>query len=409
MSRLLIDAPNLIGWCLAIALLEGLVLLGPLALLRHHARRQPARVRHRLAAAAMVTLVALFPLTLWLGTGALQPRLAGVVAPASLPVPVSQLSHGAVGVFPILFAIWLTGVVVALVRLSVGAIGLRRIVRQGCASRDAEPGLENLVRRAELRRAPLLVESAQVSGPFVIGWGRGIVVIPAGFASLLTAEERDAVLLHELVHLVRHDFGWNVTQQLATALFWFHPAIWLVGEELHRVREECCDDEVVAAAGRPVELARALVHLEEIRLVETSLVLAGTGGALATRVRRLLAPAEVSAPVGPVFLGLGVMALLASTSGAAYGGRWAADLTMTGTPIVRITASDPGGPFTVEMAGGVIRSMTMNGAVVPRERLRQSGHRLQLLDAAGSTQLDLRIESRGAIHWLPRPAPSPTP
>ena len=74
------------------------------------------------------------------------------------------------------------------------------------------------------------------------------VLLPAALVQA-DADTRRAVLCHELIHVRRGDWGHLLIEEAARTLYWFHPAIrWLVAE-LHVVREELVDREVVNVLG----------------------------------------------------------------------------------------------------------------------------------------------------------------
>jgi hypothetical protein len=72
-----------------------------------------------------------------------------------------------------------------------------------------------------------------------------------------------------------------------------------------------------------------------------------------------------------------------------------------------IQASDPRGPFTVELMGRRLVGATIDGVPVPPERIVQRGDQVQMLDATGRPELTLELREPGAISWSPRPPRSP--
>ena len=96
----------------------------------------------------------------------------------------------------------------ALDRWRAGLASPARVASAGDRLRDLRPDRRRLarVRRSSCRR-PLLGEAK---------------------SSLIAA-----VLLHELGHVRRGDFGWNLVWKLVQVLYWPHPLAWLVGPD-HR-------------------------------------------------------------------------------------------------------------------------------------------------------------------------------
>jgi len=65
---------------------------------------------------------------------------------------------------------------------------------------------------------------------------------------ILTAESQaEAVIAHELAHMIQHDWAKLILARIATAAFWFNPLAWLLAREAHQLREEAADDSVLAA------------------------------------------------------------------------------------------------------------------------------------------------------------------
>ena len=67
-----------------------------------------------------------------------------------------------------------------------------------------------------------------------------------------------AVLRHELAHLRRSDLRWLVATEAALALIWGHPLRGVLRRRLARLREEACDDIVIAAGMEPTVYATHL-------------------------------------------------------------------------------------------------------------------------------------------------------
>jgi hypothetical protein len=100
------------------------------------------------------------------------------------------------------------------------------------------------------------------------------------------------VLAHELAHVRRSDFFWNLLQTLVETLFFFHPAVWWVGKRIRHERELCCDDLALTICPNPVTYATALFRLEEQRVRQWRLAMAFDGHqsnqTLRMRIARIL-------------------------------------------------------------------------------------------------------------------------
>jgi TonB family protein len=67
------------------------------------------------------------------------------------------------------------------------------------------------------------------------------------------------VVRHELLHVARRDWIWIVIEEHARALFWFHPAVWWLVEQVQLAREQVIDQLVVSGAASKREYMTALM------------------------------------------------------------------------------------------------------------------------------------------------------
>ncbi len=184
---------------------------------------------------------------------------------------------------------WATGAALLSLRL-LGGWG--RLCWLRFHSTEAGPGwldrLKRLQRNLGLTKPVALLKSAWVETPVTFGWIRPVILIPASVWTGLSPAQLDAVLVHELIHLRRHDFLVNLLQTFLETLLFYHPAVWWISRAVRIEREHCCDDAAIQWLGNPAEYARALVQLEELRAGYGELRLAAGSSPLVTRVQRIL-------------------------------------------------------------------------------------------------------------------------
>ncbi len=173
-----------------------------------------------------------------------------------------------------LFVAWVVITAIALLRVGIGFLELRRL-RRGCRTIDkADPGWQATVARiCPTRRVEILTSDA-IHVPTAIGFIRPAIVIPAGLLAQLSAAELNQVLLHELAHLRRWDDWTNVVQKFVKALLFFHPAVWWMETRISLEREMACDDAVLAETSSPRAYAECLASLAEKSLLRRSAALA---------------------------------------------------------------------------------------------------------------------------------------
>lgn len=139
----------------------------------------------------------------------------------------------------------------------------------------------------DIDRAVLLLESVRVEVPTVVGWLKPVLIVPATFLIALPANQVEAILVHELAHIRRHDYLINLIQILIETLLFYHPAIWWISRTIRQEREHCCDDLAIQIVGDKFTYATALAALEESRSLPMAITLAAAGGSLLQRIRRL--------------------------------------------------------------------------------------------------------------------------
>ncbi len=152
-----------------------------------------------------------------------------------------------------------------------------------------EPASNAFARTLGLARPVLLRVSSAIAGPVTMGALRAIVLVPVSAVTLLGPDELEVVLAHELAHVRRADFLWNLVQTLIETLFFFHPAVWWISGRVRHERELCCDDLALKICPNPVVYASALFHLEEQRSRQMSLAMALDGHQSAQTLRMRIA------------------------------------------------------------------------------------------------------------------------
>lgn len=324
-----------LGWTLLHFLWQGAVIAAMYVLTRYLLRTRSAQARY-IAGCLALAAMAIAPLV----TFQMQTGQRTVFAPAfravtPIPVASSQSSPSPVAsareqlplqsggaivasteissanyrrdlerAFPWLVAIWLSGVSFLSLRLLVGWFRLQKLRTAGVTA--VEEALSESVKRLRARlgvsRPVRLVQSALVQVPTVIGWLKPVILIPLSTLNGLSPSQLEAILVHELAHIRRHDFLINFLQSLLETVLFYHPAVWWVSRQVREEREHCCDDLAIEVCGDRMNYARALAALEELRQSPAELALAADGGSLISRIRRMLLPALEGTSRAPAWL-----------------------------------------------------------------------------------------------------------
>jgi len=223
-----------------------------------------------------------------------QQTVAPTVARAALAISADAASPSLPALLPWIDGFWLMGVFVLSLR-SLGGWWLIRRLRASANSAipaAVSASFQRIASALGLRRPIELAVSGNVSGPITVGFLRATVLLPICALTSLSPDELEVVLAHELAHVRRADFLWNLVQTFAETVFFFHPAVWWIGSCLRNERELCCDDLALKVCPNPVIYARALFHLEEQRSRQPRLAMAldgnGSRSTLRLRILRIL-------------------------------------------------------------------------------------------------------------------------
>jgi beta-lactamase regulating signal transducer with metallopeptidase domain len=241
---------------------------------------------------------------------------------------------------PTIVCLWLIGVIVFAVRPIVSWRTVRRLRANQTAplTADVQQLFAAAVAKIGLRRTVQALQSGLVQVPAVIGYFRPVVLVPLSVAAGFPAEQLEALFAHELAHIRRHDYLVNLLQTAVETVFFYHPAIWWVSFQVRCEREDCCDDVAVAVCRSHLDYAKALVALEELRGRLPAMALAGSGGSLLSRIRRMSAIDEQPRP------GLGSLVSVFAVAGAFA---WASLPARTAQPAAtRTPPAPPAAPST---------------------------------------------------------------
>lgn len=210
-----------------------------------------------------------------------------VLAPA-LPEPTARSVW-----LPLALGVYLLVSLVLLARLALSLWAVARLARASTALNDERwsGALEGWRKRMKIAAQVRLLCSERIDVPIVLGCLRPAIVLPAGLAERLSPAQVDAVLLHELAHVRRGDYGWNLLRRVVQAAYWPHPFAWPLGRILGSLREQACDDLCVHWMGDRQEYRATLLDVAT-RLVRPAGVALGMAMARTTKLGARLARIE---------------------------------------------------------------------------------------------------------------------
>ncbi|WP_047492535.1 M56 family metallopeptidase [Terriglobus sp. TAA 43] len=364
---------------LANHLLQSTIFATMLGLLTLSLRNNRARVRHWLWLAASVKF--LLPFSLLFALGSLLPKqhsasfnhpslsnaLESVGQPFSGLVivpeaPLQDLPHETAGYLALtLMSVWGLGTLV------VFAIWGMRWMQVFASLKQAAPLINGreveILQRVEslvsVSRQVVVLGASDLTEPGIFGIVRPVMLWPLQLTERLENEHIESILVHELMHVRRHDNLIAAIHMAVEALFWFHPLVWWIGTRMVLEREHACDEATVQLIGKPSVYAESLLKASRFCVEAPIVCVSGMASAdLKNRIvrimtghvvenltllRRLLLGTVVCLSlIIPVFFGV-VRAASTQNSRAATG-------KQLEFSVVSIRPNEPGGPQTVGAA-----------------------------------------------------------
>ncbi len=169
-----------------------------------------------------------------------------------IPPPASSLPYALIAA-----AIYLAIAAIFLARFLIGLAYGRRLIRSSKIIDD--PLVTRKLARTTTHR---LAESELISVPVTMGALRPTILLPADWRNW-DATKLDAVLAHELSHVIRRD---PLTQRLSLlhrAIFWFSPLAWFLDRRLADLAEQASDEAALSCGTDRKHYARILLDFFE--------------------------------------------------------------------------------------------------------------------------------------------------
>lgn len=166
-----------------------------------------------------------------------------------------------------IFGLYSIGFLIHLILFFQAIYKVRKIKRQaGVEIQEWTQVLERLKPLLGIVSTIRIYISDKVVIPCTVGFIKPIIYIPTALVNQLTVAQVEAIILHELAHIKRNDYLFNIIQRVMEMTLFFNPFSWLISRMIRREREFCCDEEVVTKSNYSSAYARALLLLEENKL-----------------------------------------------------------------------------------------------------------------------------------------------
>ena len=160
---------------------------------------------------------------------------------------------------------WMLGMILFLSRFLLGHIGIyhvKRSIDYNVPSWLLDT-LNSSMETLKLDQSIKMGLSNNIDTPMVIGFIKPIILFPIASVNFLSVKEVEAIIIHELGHIIRNDYLHNQIMVIIESIFFYNPAIWWMCKLLREERENACDEIVLAQGYDSLSYAKTLLHLQE--------------------------------------------------------------------------------------------------------------------------------------------------
>ena len=231
--------------------------------------------------------------------------------------PMTAAAHPSTQYLPLLLIVWLIGSLVVL------AVWLARWYRISAIAKNATPLHEGpeaaivaqLQQDDPARDKVGIVCTAATLEPGIFGIVRPVLLWPASISGQLTEAHTESIVAHELCHVRRRDNLTATLHMLVESLFWFHPAVWWLGNRLVEDRERACDEAVVESGREPHVYAESILKVCEFCVESPLPCVPGVSGAdLKRRIASIMShrPARALSLGRKLLLGVAIVLAIAA-------------------------------------------------------------------------------------------------
>ena len=152
--------------------------------------------------------------------------------------------------------------------------------------RSTEINEHNIDFNQNLKKCYRLLESNETLTPFVFGWLRPSIILPADW-SQWPEERLDRIILHEQHHVSRNDWAIKVFLDIIKILFWYLPPLWAIEKRISEYAEYACDDGVIREGNSRADYAQDMLDFASTQKISRTMVSAISGD-LSKRINLIL-------------------------------------------------------------------------------------------------------------------------
>jgi|GEM_PF-5584561 len=187
---------------------------------------------------------------------------------------------------------WTVGILISSFRTFFSGLFLHLSRRRGKnVSPEFYPSLLSKITGAGYNiLTPEIKESEFCRVPVVTGFFKPVILLPIGMLSCMPYSYLEAIIAHELFHIIRKDHLTIFLQKFIEILYFFNPSVAILSGMINREREIICDDMTINLPINKKTYAKALAFFTETQFTPgyTAAALFNGKYQLYERIQRIL-------------------------------------------------------------------------------------------------------------------------
>ena len=112
-----------------------------------------------------------------------------------------------------------------------------------------------------IKKEFIIGTSDLIETPIVFGWADPIILLPIALCNELTMQEVKIILLHEIAHILRHDYIVYLIATVVHGILYFNPFSYFLMKELNLQREMACDQWVLSYSKSSIQYSKILLSI----------------------------------------------------------------------------------------------------------------------------------------------------
>ncbi|HPS14093.1 MAG TPA: M56 family metallopeptidase, partial [Prolixibacteraceae bacterium] len=193
--------------------------------------------------------------------------------------------------FNLICTLWILGMIIFVIRLIGGFAYTRKLRTYQLVPLTDEwiRKIEEIAEKLRIKRTIKAFFSPLAKSPMTLGVIKPVILFPVSAFTGLSSKEIEAIIAHEMAHILRHDYFFNILQSIVEIVFFYHPAVWAISSKIREERENSCDNIAIETTGDKVAFVRALASIQIFALREEQLAmtLSTNKNSVLQRIKRL--------------------------------------------------------------------------------------------------------------------------